>query len=212
MNKMNTSYKLTTLIVVVALVLILVLFSAGVIDASVASIFGAIIGLAALVLYVNSPTPNVNREEEKIQRAFEKTKVQRTREGTAFEMATALILVCSVVVGVATHTFEQRTDILPEYLCFFIVAIAGLFLAYHPMSAFSVALSKSITNAEQFKLPDKRDFPRPVPVVISTYNINCPDILQTVINLRCGNVTGVQNDFTPLKNRENLRAEKVVGI
>ena len=98
----------------------------------------AVIGLAALVLYVNSPTPNVNREEEKIQRAFEKTKVQRTREGTAFEMATALILVCSVVVGVATHTFEQRTDILPEYLCFFIVAIAGLFLAYHPMSAFSV--------------------------------------------------------------------------
>lgn len=156
MNRMNTSYKLTTLIVVVALVLILVLFSAGVIDASVASIFGAIIGLAALVLYVNSPTPNVNREEEKIQRAFEKAKVQRTREGTAFEMATALILVCSVVVGVATHTFEQRTDILPEYLCFFIVAIAGLFLAYHPMSAFSVALSKSITNAEQFKLLIRR--------------------------------------------------------
>ena len=67
-------------------------------------------------------------------------------------------------------------------------------------------------NAEQFKLPDKRDFPRPVPIVISTYSIDCPDILQTVINLRCGNVTGVENSFTSLKNRENLRAEKVVGI
>ena len=156
MNRMNSSYKLTTLIVAVALVVILVLFSTGVIDDTVASIFGAIIGLAALVLYVNSPIPKVDREKEEIQRAFEKTKVQRTREGTAFEMATALILVCSVVVGVATHTFEQRTDILPEYLCFFIVAIAGLFLAYHPMSAFSVALSKSITNAEQFKLLIRR--------------------------------------------------------
>ena len=67
-------------------------------------------------------------------------------------------------------------------------------------------------DAEQFKLSDKRDFTRPVPIVISTYSIDCPDILQTVINLRCGNVTGVQNDFTPLKNRESLRAEKVVGI
>ena len=88
--------------------------------------------------------------------AFEKTKVQRTREGNAFEMATALILVCSVVVGVATHTFEQRTDILPEYLCFFIGAIAGLIWAYHPMSVFSVALSDSITNVEQFKLLIRR--------------------------------------------------------
>ena len=67
-------------------------------------------------------------------------------------------------------------------------------------------------NTIQFKLQDKRDFTRPVPIVISTYSINCPDILQTVINLRCGNVTGVQNDFTPLKSRKNLRPEKVVGI
>lgn len=156
MNRMNSSYKLTTLIVAVALVVILVLFSTGVIDDTVASIFGAIIGLAALVLYVNSPIPKVDREKEEIQRAFEKTKVQRTREGNAFEMATALILVCSVVVGVATHTFEQRTDILSEYLCFFIGAIAGLIWAYHPMSVFSVALSDSITNVEQFKLLIRR--------------------------------------------------------
>ena len=142
MNRMNSSYKLTTLIVAVALVVILVLFSTGVIDDTVASIFGAIIGLAALVLYVNSPTPKVDREKEEIQRAFERTKVQR--------------LVCSVVVGVTTHTFEQRTDILPEYLCFFIGAIAGLIWAYHPMSVFSVALSDSITNVEQFKLLIRR--------------------------------------------------------
>ena len=57
MNRMNSSDKLTTLIVAVALVVILVLFSTGVIDDTVASIFGAIIGLAALVLYVNSPEP-----------------------------------------------------------------------------------------------------------------------------------------------------------
>ncbi len=156
MNRMNSSYKRTTLIVAVALVVILVLFSTGVIDDTVASIFGAIIGLAALVLYVNSPIPKIDREKEEIQRAFEKTKVRRTREGNAFEMATALILVCSVVVGVATHTFEQRTDILPEYLCFFIGAIAGLIWAYHPMSVFSVALSDSITNVEQFKLLIRR--------------------------------------------------------
>ena len=156
MNRKNTTYKLTTLIVVIALVVILVLFSAGVINDYVASIFGAIIGLIALVLYVYSPVPRVDREEEKIQRAFEKTKVQRTREGTTFEMATALILVCSIVIGVATHTFEQRTDILVEYLCFFICAIAGLILAYHPMSALSVGLSDSITNAEQFKLLIRR--------------------------------------------------------
>lgn len=149
MDKKKT-YKLTELIVIVALVLILVLFSAGVINDFVASIFGAIIGLAAVLVFsVFNSTTNEDRENEKMHRAFKREKVQRTREGTIFEAATTLILVCSLVIGIANHTFEQGESILRDYAFCFIEAIAFLILAYHPVWGCRFCY---VTNAEQFKL------------------------------------------------------------
>lgn len=149
MDKKKT-YKLTELIVIVALVLILVLFSAGVINDFVASIFGAIIGLAAVLVFsVFNSTTNEDREKEKMHRAFKREKVQRTREGTIFEAATTLILVCSLVIGIANHTFEQGESILRDYAFCFIAAIAFLILAYHPVWGCRFCY---VTNAEQFKL------------------------------------------------------------
>lgn len=149
MDKKKT-YKLTELTVIVALVLILVLFAAGVINDFVASIFGAIIGLAAVLVFsVFNSTTNEDREKEKMHRAFKREKVQRTREGTIFEAATTLILVCSLVIGIANHTFEQGESILRDYAFCFIAAIAFLILAYHPVWGCRFCY---VTNAEQFKL------------------------------------------------------------
>lgn len=149
MDKKKT-YKLTELTVIVALVLILVLFAAGVINDFVASIFGAIIGLAAVLVFsVFNSTTNEDREKEKMHRAFKREKVQRTREGTIFEAATTLILVCSLVIGIANHTFEQGESILRDYAFCFIAAIAFLILAYHPVWGCRFSY---VTNAEQFKL------------------------------------------------------------
>lgn len=149
MDKKKT-YKLTELTVIVALVLILVLFAAGVINDFVASIFGAIIGLAAVLVFsVFNSTTNEDREKEKMHRAFKREKVQRTREGTIFEAATTLILVCSLIIGIANHTFEQGESILRDYAFCFIAAIAFLILAYHPVWGCRFCY---VTNAEQFKL------------------------------------------------------------
>ena len=150
MDRKKTN-KLITTVIVIALALILVLYAAGRIDNLVASLFGAIVGLCALVFYVIYPEVKTqeDRVEDKIERALEHKKVPRTREGTIFEVATALILVCSLVIGIANHTFEQGDSTLRDYAFCCIAAIALLILAYHPFWGSSLG---NFTNAEQYKL------------------------------------------------------------
>ena len=91
------------------------------------------------------------QNERHLHVQFKKKKVQRTREGTIFEVVTALILIGSLVIGVATHTMELRDSIWNGYAVCFIGAIAGLILAYHPLFIWSPT-SCHVTNVEQFKL------------------------------------------------------------
>ena len=150
------AHKLATIITAIALVLILVLYAAGRIDNLIASLLGAIVGLAALVFYVIDPGVKSQKEilEEKREREFAKIKVPRTREGTVFEVATVLILACSVVTGFATHMFESSdsNSLFDEYVPSFIGAIAALLLAYRPSFLVSIFSSGSAVNEEQLKL------------------------------------------------------------
>ena len=150
------AHKLATIITAIALVLILVLYSARQIDNLIASLLGAIVGLAALVFYVIDPGVKSQKEilEEKREREFAKIKVPRTREGTVFEVATVLILACSVVTGFATHMFESSDNngLFDEYVLSFIGAIAALLLAYRPSFLVSIFSSGSAVNEEQLKL------------------------------------------------------------
>lgn len=155
MDRKKTN-QLITIIVVIALALILVLYSAGQIDNLVASLFGAIVGLFALVFYVIYPEVKTQegRVEDKKERALKRKKVPRTREGTTFEIATALILACSVVIGVVTHKFESHVNdgLFLEYVTLFIGAIAALILAYHPLFFVPTRSSMRVTNEEQLRL------------------------------------------------------------
>lgn len=148
--------KLATTIVTIALALILVLYAAGRIDNLIASLLGAIVGLAALVFYVIDPGVKTQEEilEEKREREFAKIKVPRTREGTVFEIATVLILACSVVTGFATHMFESSDSngLFDEYVLSFIGAIVALILAYRPSYLVSIFSSGRAINEEQLKL------------------------------------------------------------
>lgn len=91
--------------------------------------------------------------KEKFKEQYKKKKVPRTREGTLFEVATALILICSAVFGFATHTLESREGFLNYYLFFFIASIVALVLAYHPLYlGLGICSSENVTNDEQFKL------------------------------------------------------------
>lgn len=152
----NKTNKLITIILAMALVLILVLYSAGQIDHLAASLFGAIVGLFALVFYVIYPEVKTREEivEDKLERAFRHQKVPRTREGTFFELATALVLASSLVIGIVTHTFESHgtDDLFKDYVLLFIVSVAALILAYHPLFFISIWTSMRVTNEEQFKL------------------------------------------------------------
>ena len=138
-------------ILLVVLFLIIVAYIHGRISHLVTVISGLImIGAFALVSHYNSAIEaNEERESEKVERAFKKIKVQRTREGTTFEVATALILAISLVIGVTTHRFELDDSFLRYYVCCFIGAIAFLILAYHPFWGSSLG---NFTNAEQYKL------------------------------------------------------------
>lgn len=148
--------KLITTVLVIALALILLLYAADRIDNLVASLFGAIVGLLALVFYVIYPEVKTREEraEDKIERALEHKKVPRTREGTIFEVATALILAGSLVCGFITHMFESRgsNGLFEEYVILFITAIAALIFAYHPLFFVPFRSSMRVTNEEQFKL------------------------------------------------------------
>ena len=142
-------------ILLVVLFLIIVAYIHGRISHLVTVISGLImIGAFALVSHYNSAIEaNEERESEKVERAFKKIKVQRTREGTTFEVATALILAISLVIGVTTHRFELDDSFLRYYVCCFIGAIAFLILAYHPFSGFGPDRSSvRATNAAIFKL------------------------------------------------------------
>ena len=158
MDKAKT-YKVIMAILLVVLFLIIVAYIHGRINHLVTVISGLImIGAFALVSHYNSAIKaNEERESEKIERAFKKIKVQRTREGTTFEVATALILAISLVIGVTTHRFKFDDSFLRYYVCCFIGAIAFLILAYHPFSGFGPDRSSvRATNAEIFKLMIRR--------------------------------------------------------
>ena len=133
------------------LFLIIVLYIHGRIShlVTIISGIGIICGYTITHHFLSAATCEEDNEKEKIQRALRKTKVTRTREGTIFEVATALILVCSLVIGIANHTFEQGESILRDYAFCFIAAIAFLILAYHPVWGCRFCY---VTNAEQFKL------------------------------------------------------------
>ena len=130
------------------LFLIIVLYIHGRISHLVAIIsgIGIICGYTITRHFLSAATSEEDKEKEKVQRALRKTKVTRTREGTIFEVATALILVCSLVIGIANHTFEQGDSTLRDYAFCCIAAIALLILAYHPFWGSSFG---NVTNAEQ---------------------------------------------------------------
>ncbi len=90
----------------VLLVLAFLLYSQDIINEMVYIICElVIIGVYALISHLmnkNAAGSNI----DKIERAFRKQKVERTREGMLFEVATALILV-SLVIMLATRTYEQ---------------------------------------------------------------------------------------------------------
>lgn len=133
------------------LFLIIVLYIHGRISHLVAIIsgIGIICGYTITRHFLSAATSEEDKEKEKVQRALRKTKVTRTREGTIFEVATALILICSLVIGIANHTFEQGDSTLRDYAFCCIAAIALLILAYHPFWGSSLG---NFTNAEQYKL------------------------------------------------------------
>ena len=149
--------KLTKLIVgilIVVLILMIILYAIGALSHDVIVILGlGIICICALLYHPSTPQTKEEREIEKIERGFEKTRVQRTREGTIFEIATALILAASLVIGFATHTFGIDSFNLIGYVGCFIGAILGLVLAYHPMTGFGAGRTFGhVTNDVQFKL------------------------------------------------------------
>jgi len=153
------AYKVIMTILLVVLFLIIIAYIHGRINHLVTVISGLImIGAFALVSHYNSAIKaNEERESEKAERAFKKIKVQRTREGTTFEVATALILASSLVIGLTTHRFELNDSFLRYYVCCFIGAIAFLILAYHPFLGFGPDNSSvRVTNAEMFKLLIRR--------------------------------------------------------
>ena len=148
------TYQLIIAILLVVLLLMIILYSVGTISHDVVVILGlGIICVCGLLYHLNSSAPKTkeDRDDEKRELALKKTKVPRSREGTIFEVITALILIGSLVIGVATHTMELRDCIWNGYAFCFIGAIAGLILAYHPLFAWSPS-SCHITNVEQFKL------------------------------------------------------------
>ena len=154
------AYKVIMAILLVVLFLIIIAYIHGRINHLVTVISGLImIGAFALVSHYNSAIEaNEERESEKAERAFKKIKVQRTREGTTFEVATALILASSLVIGVTTHRFELDDSIMRYYVFCFIGAIAFLILAYHPFLGFGPDRSSvRVTNAEMFKLMIRRN-------------------------------------------------------
>lgn len=153
------AYKVTMAILLVVLFLIIMFYIHGRINHLVTVISGLIIiGAFAVVSHYNSAIKaKAERESEKAERAYKKIKVQRTREGTTFEVATTLILAISLVIGFATHSFETNDTFLRYYVCCFIGAIALLILAYHPFLGFSPGRSSiRVTNAEMFKFLIRR--------------------------------------------------------
>ena len=153
MNRTKVN-KLIMTILMVILLLIITLYSVGTISHDVVVFLGlGIICVYALTYHLNSSASKTKEdiESEKTERRFKKAKVQRTREGNLFELITALILICSLVIGVATHSMELPDSIWNGYAFCFIGAIAGLTMAYHPLSIWSPS-SCHVSNEEQFKL------------------------------------------------------------
>ena len=153
MNRTKVN-KLIMTILMVILLLIITLYSVGTISHDVVVFLGlGIICVYALTYHLNSSASKTKEdiESEKTERRFKKTKVQRTREGNLFELITALILICSLVIGVATHSMELPDSIWNGYAFCFIGAIAGLILAYYPLFIWSPS-SCHVSNEEQFKL------------------------------------------------------------
>ncbi len=153
MNRTKVNRLIMTILMVI-LLLIITLYSVGTISHDVVVFLGlGIICVYALTYHLNSSASKTKEdiESEKTERRFKKTKVQRTREGNLFELITALILICSLVIGIATQTIESGSSIWNGYAFCFIGAIAGLILAYYPLFIWSPS-SVHVSNEEQFKL------------------------------------------------------------
>ena len=118
--------------------------------------------LAAIAWLTGYLEPDIDQEtKEKLRRQYKKKKVLRSREGTLFEVATVLILICSVIYGFATKKFEIQFEGHPEfmeyYIGFFGIAIMNLILAYYPVHVrIGKCLEHTVTNDEQFKLLIRR--------------------------------------------------------
>ena len=150
----------------VALIVLVVLFMTGTISKLAFDLFLGLLVIGFVLIAVAWLTaylePDINLEtKEKLRRLYKKKKVTRTREGTIFEVATILILICSAVYGFVTKKFETQFESHPEfleyYICFFGLAIMDLVWAYHPLHVkVWKSLEYTITNDEQFKLLTRR--------------------------------------------------------
>ena len=149
-----------------ALIVLVVLFMTGVISKLA---FDLLLGLLVIGLVLMAVAwltaylePDIDLEaKEKLRRQYKKKKVPRTREGTLFEVATIMILICSAVYGFMTKKIEIQFDSHPEFLeyftGFFGLAITDLVLAYHPLHVkVGKCLEHTVTNDEQFKLLTRR--------------------------------------------------------
>ena len=152
MNRTKRKYLIIGIAFLV-LQLLLTLYLTGKISHNLVVIVGLLLIVGIAVIYHFMKPDDTEVDEQQLRREFKKIKVQRTREGNLFEMATAMILALSLFLGFITHTFEQRSGILEGYIFSFIGAIAALAMAYHPMRpSATISPSKRITNVEQFKL------------------------------------------------------------
>jgi hypothetical protein len=150
----------------VALIVLVVLFMTGTISKLAFDLFLGLLVIGFVLIAVAWLTaylePNIDLEtKEKLRRQYKKKKVLRSREGTLFEVATILILICSVIYGFATKKFEILFEGHPEfmeyYIGFFGLAIMDFVWAYHPLHVkVWKSLEYTITNDEQFKLLTRR--------------------------------------------------------
>ena len=166
MNKKKTILQYAG-IGLVALIVLVVLFMTGTISKIAFYLLLAFLficfGLMAEAWLTDYLEPDIDKEtKEKLRRQYKKKKVPRTREGTLFEVATALILICSAVYGFVTHKIESQWESQPAFLeyygCFFAGAIVELLImAYNPLDTkLGNYLEYTITNDEQFKLLTRR--------------------------------------------------------
>lgn len=169
----------------VALIVLVVLFMTGTISKLAFDLFLGLLVIGFVLIAVAWLTaylePDINLEtKEKLRRLYKKKKVPRSREGTIFEVATILILICSAVYGFVTKKLEIQFESYPEFLEYYIgfsgLAIMDLILAYHPVHVIiGKCLEHTVTNDEQFKLLSRRH--RVIAIefaLLALFTIICP--------------------------------------